>query len=64
MYRSGGEQARAEAQQKRKQEREGIRTDFLSSSEPPNTWQQAKPRASRAGDGTLGVHQHQSGLPA
>lgn len=41
MYRSGGEQARAEAQQKRKQEREGIRTDFLSSSEPPNTWQQA-----------------------
>lgn len=41
MYRSGGEQARAEAQQKRKQEREGIRTDFLSSSEPPNTWLQA-----------------------
>ena len=41
MYRSGGEQVRAEAQQKRKQEREGIRKDFLSSGEPPNTWQQA-----------------------
>ena len=42
MYRSGGEQARAEAQQRRKEEREGIRRDFLSSSEPPgNTWQQA-----------------------
>lgn len=42
MYRSGGEQARAEAQQRRKEEREGIRRDFLSSREPPgNTWQQA-----------------------
>lgn len=41
MYRSGGEQARAEAQQRRQEEREGIRRDFLSSSEPPNTWQQA-----------------------